>query len=121
MVIAKKLRPGRNPIQFPLGLDSLKKMVRKGGFEPPRLSAPPPQDGVSASSTTSALKSISCRPLEEYLACMPHAESLLQQPHAESLLQQQGCRHRASLVYTRSSEAVQVQSRPANHDSWPRT
>src|SRR3984957_13783216 len=34
-------------------------MVRKGGFEPPRLSAPPPQDGVSASSTTSALKSIS--------------------------------------------------------------
>ena len=29
-------------------------MVRKGGFEPPRLSAPPPQDGVSASSTTSA-------------------------------------------------------------------
>jgi hypothetical protein len=31
-------------------------MVRKGGFEPPRLSAPPPQDGVSASSTTSALR-----------------------------------------------------------------
>src|SRR4051794_37796432 len=29
-------------------------MVRKGGFEPPRLSAPPPQDGVSANSTTSA-------------------------------------------------------------------
>src|SRR5437899_4526849 len=34
-------------------------MVRKGGLEPPRLSAPPPQDGVSANSTTSALKSIS--------------------------------------------------------------
>jgi hypothetical protein len=32
-----------------------KELVRKGGFEPPRLSAPPPQDGVSASSTTSAL------------------------------------------------------------------
>jgi Protein of unknown function (DUF1186) len=32
----------------------IKTMVRKGGFEPPRLSAPPPQDGVSASSTTSA-------------------------------------------------------------------
>ena len=30
--------------------------MRKGGFEPPRLSAPPPQDGVSASSTTSAKK-----------------------------------------------------------------
>src|SRR5258708_19375736 len=30
-------------------------LVRKGGFEPPRLSAPPPQDGVSASSTTSAV------------------------------------------------------------------
>jgi hypothetical protein len=35
-------------------------MVRKGGFEPPRLSAPPPQDGVSASSTTSALCEIIC-------------------------------------------------------------
>ena len=33
-------------------------------------------------------------------------------PHAESLFQQQGCRHRASLVYTRSSEAVQVQRAP---------
>src|SRR5216684_4106457 len=32
-----------------------KSLVRKGGFEPPRLTAPPPQDGVSASSTTSAL------------------------------------------------------------------
>jgi hypothetical protein len=30
--------------------------LRKGGLEPPCLSAPPPQDGVSASSTTSALK-----------------------------------------------------------------
>ena len=30
-------------------------LVRKGGFEPPCLSAPPPQDGVSASSTTSAV------------------------------------------------------------------
>jgi multidrug resistance protein, MATE family len=35
-----------------LGSDEI--VVRKGGFEPPRLSAPPPQDGVSASSTTSA-------------------------------------------------------------------
>src|SRR4051812_34593163 len=29
-------------------------MVRKAGLEPARLSAPPPQDGVSANSTTSA-------------------------------------------------------------------
>src|ERR1700730_9086632 len=29
-------------------------LVRKGGFEPPRLTAPPPQDGASASSATSA-------------------------------------------------------------------
>src|SRR5579885_28327 len=29
-------------------------LVRKGGFEPPRLAAPPPQDAVSASSTTSS-------------------------------------------------------------------
>src|SRR5438876_2273195 len=35
-------------------------MVRKGGFEPPRLSAPPPQDGVSASSTTSACTTSAC-------------------------------------------------------------
>src|SRR3954466_2816397 len=33
-------------------------LVRKGGFEPPRLSAPPPQDGVSANSTTSARRNI---------------------------------------------------------------
>ena len=36
------------------GIAVIQKLVRKGGFEPPRLSAPPPQDGVSASSTTSA-------------------------------------------------------------------
>jgi hypothetical protein len=30
------------------------KMVRKVGFEPTRLAAPPPQDGASASSATSA-------------------------------------------------------------------
>ena len=30
-------------------------MVRKAGLEPACLSAPPPQDGVSANSTTSAL------------------------------------------------------------------
>ena len=28
--------------------------MRKAGFEPARLSPPPPQDGVSTSSTTSA-------------------------------------------------------------------
>jgi|SRR5450755_3671036 hypothetical protein len=42
-------------------LMKLKAMVRKGGFEPPRLSAPPPQDGVSASSTTSARVEITSR------------------------------------------------------------
>jgi hypothetical protein len=30
------------------------KKMRKAGFEPARLAPPPPQDGVSASSTTSA-------------------------------------------------------------------
>ncbi len=30
------------------------KKMRKAGFEPARLTPPPPQDGVSASSTTSA-------------------------------------------------------------------
>src|SRR6201981_436232 len=45
-------KPNRPPRPaFHLKIEML---VRKGGFEPPRLSAPPPQDGVSASSTTSA-------------------------------------------------------------------
>src|ERR1051326_8767024 len=48
----------RNPIALVFGGF----MVRKGGFEPPRLSAPPPQDGVSASSTTSALSAHTRRP-----------------------------------------------------------
>ena len=34
--------------------NQLSKLVRKGGLEPPCLSAPPPQDGVSANFTTSA-------------------------------------------------------------------
>jgi hypothetical protein len=38
--------------QLIVGLRNM--MVRKGGFEPPRLTAPPPQDGASASSATSA-------------------------------------------------------------------
>ena len=33
-------------------------MVRKAGLEPACLSAPPPQDGVSANSTTSAISQI---------------------------------------------------------------
>src|ERR1700689_5539986 len=40
-----------NQIMRKLNLES---MVRKGGLEPPCLSAPPPQDGVSANFTTSA-------------------------------------------------------------------
>src|ERR1700733_14873992 len=63
IVIAKQLRPGSARFQIPISLSDvrdqfagIKMMVRKGGFEPPRLSAPPPQDGVSASSTTSARK-----------------------------------------------------------------
>ena len=39
-------------------------MVRKGGFEPPRLTAPPPQDGASASSATSARGEV-----KSYLYC----------------------------------------------------
>ena len=41
-------------------------LVRKGGFEPPRLAAPPPQDGVSASSTTSALRCKSVKRQVDY-------------------------------------------------------
>ena len=40
-------------------------MVREGGFEPPRLAAPPPQDGVSANSTTPAGSEASNKRLEE--------------------------------------------------------
>ncbi len=38
-------------------------MVRKVGFEPTRLAAPPPQDGASASSATSAGASEVERPM----------------------------------------------------------
>jgi hypothetical protein len=36
------------------GIPFISNMVPKAGFEPPRVSQPPPQDGVSARSTTSA-------------------------------------------------------------------
>ena len=52
--IAVSSPPGRRK-QNNIEMEDVK-MVREGGFEPPRLSAPPPQDGVSASSTTSALR-----------------------------------------------------------------
>src|SRR5579885_2074751 len=42
-------------------------LVRKGGLEPPCLSAPPPQDGVSANFTTSAQKTALRRYLLLYL------------------------------------------------------
>ncbi len=48
-------------------------MVRKGGFEPPRLSAPPPQDGVSASSTTSAKNCFTYNVLAPSYFCIPMA------------------------------------------------
>src|SRR5580658_1637986 len=70
-------------------------MVRKGGFEPPRLSAPPPQDGVSASSTTSALQSSICRPFEGNRSL--HGTAGHTAP-ASCFLS----------LYTRSNEAVQV-------------
>jgi len=44
----KKENPSINGIPFGIA------MVPKAGFEPARVSPPPPQDGVSASSTTSA-------------------------------------------------------------------
>src|SRR5580704_3684579 len=49
MIVTSMIMESRDPKQLRINA-----MVRKGGFEPPRLSAPPPQDGVSASSTTSA-------------------------------------------------------------------
>ena len=45
-----KKRGESNVTRFPLKIA----MVSKAGFEPARVSPPPPQDGVSASSTTSA-------------------------------------------------------------------
>ena len=44
----KKGKPAKTGIPFGI------QMVPKAGFEPARVSPPPPQDGVSASSTTSA-------------------------------------------------------------------
>ena len=51
--------------------------MRKGGFEPPRLAAPPPQDGVSANSTTSALEPTTYRlPTRVPIVCQVFVESL---------------------------------------------
>src|SRR5271156_4158529 len=82
------------------------KLVRKGGFEPPRLSAPPPQDGVSASSTTSALKSICCRLFEGTEVCTARTETSDRQPHSTAV---HCCPVWCALcLYTRSNEGVQV-------------
>ncbi len=56
-------------------------MVRKGGFEPPRLSAPPPQDGVSASSTTSALAFLATPILRDFNAEQEPQNSGRGNPH----------------------------------------
>jgi hypothetical protein len=45
----------RNCMAAAAGENNWVNLVREGGFEPPRLAAPPPQDGVSASSTTPAM------------------------------------------------------------------
>jgi hypothetical protein len=52
-------------------------MVRKAGLEPACLSAPPPQDGVSANSTTSAyLKILSWRHLQQPISAFLPARSV---------------------------------------------
>jgi len=56
-------------------------MVRKGGLEPPCLSAPPPQDGVSANFTTSALKNhFKSNSLPRLQAVLPNLVSILSLP-----------------------------------------
>src|SRR5205807_6195576 len=57
----KYVNHGNKSNQHSVSVRPFKILVRKGGFEPPRLSAPPPQDGVSASFTTSAL-AFTCKP-----------------------------------------------------------
>ena len=53
-------KSARNPVELKkgkpaeTGIPFVSNMVPKAGFEPARVSPPPPQDGVSASSTTSA-------------------------------------------------------------------
>ena len=54
----------KKPINIPVQL--VDSTMPKAGFEPARLAAPPPQDGVSASSTTSARLIL---PLTSFPAC----------------------------------------------------
>ena len=54
-------------------------LVRKGGFEPPRLSAPPPQDGVSASSTTSARNTAENYSRRKMHRCLGQAACLIEE------------------------------------------
>src|SRR5438270_1367902 len=58
----KYVNQGNKSNQHSVSIRPFKILVRKGGFEPPRLSAPPPQDGVSASFSTSAL-AFTCKPI----------------------------------------------------------
>src|SRR5207249_11768834 len=59
-------------------------MVPKGGLEPPRVSPPPPQDGVSASSTTSAL--VRCGFMSEKLAGIAAEETDVSKKNLSGLL-----------------------------------
>src|ERR1039458_426948 len=93
-------------------------MVRKGGFEPPRLSAPPPQDGVSASSTTSALQPLFANRLRENRRsarrlCQASNHRADYQLHAHP--RSAGC---VLSLYTRSNVTVQVGEAPTGL-SWP--
>ena len=54
-------------------------MVRKAGLEPACLSAPPPQDGVSANSTTSALPIVA----NARAVCPGHNNALISKEHIQ--------------------------------------
>src|ERR1700741_4492025 len=73
-------------------------LVRKGGFEPPRLSAPPPKDGVSASSTTSPNKNnfIFTASLQTSIRWHPRAEIFLFRAFENPRLTESARRHETS-------------------------
>src|SRR5208337_4065518 len=102
-------------------------MVRKGGFEPPCLSAPPPQDGVSANSTTSArFRLIITKPSLPIEEVKPRAIKVLQRQNrfldsAEPHVNERFCSARNDKVgvnqsFPNTSQSPQTTSGP----DWPR-
>src|SRR6516225_4580224 len=87
-------------------------VVRKGGLEPPCLTAPPPQDGVSANSTTSARCNL---PVIKTLAIFGRKNLLLPETHRDlNVIGFRNPPQREGVEPQKDSRRLLNPSRPAN-------